>query len=120
MRGFTLRAVPVCLAVFACGCFLTNGKRAPDGGTSDGGAQGTTPTHVYWQQVGAILAQRPAGQDMPAMVGLLRTQNDAFRQLSAEGVDADLVSAVDALIKCEDEVLRRADMVDNDPARLKV
>lgn len=114
MRGFTLRAVPVCLAVFACGCFLTSGGRAPEGGPAK-----PTPTHAYWQQVGAILAQRPTGQDLPAMVSLVRTQTDALRELPTEGVDPDLVAAVESLIKCEAEVLRRADMVDSDPARLR-
>lgn len=117
MRGFTLRAVPVCVVVFACGCFLTGGGRGPGGG--DATTTGATPTHAYWQRVGAILAQRPTGQDMPAMVSLVRTQTDALRELPAEGVDADLVAAVESLIKCEAEVLRRADMVDSDPARLR-
>lgn len=116
MRGFTLRAVPVCLAVFACGCFLTGGTRTPNG---DAAKTGATPTHAYWQRVGAILAQRPTGPDLPAMVSLVRTQTDALRELPTDGVDPDLVAAVESVIKCEAEVLRRADMVDSDPARLK-
>lgn len=112
MRGFTLRAVPVCLVVFAGGCFLNQGVR-----TSEAGPR--SPTHVYWQKAGEVLAQKPAGQDMPSMIKLVRTQTDALRELPTEGVDADLVAAVGAVIKSEDEVLRQADMVDSDPARLK-
>lgn len=114
MRGFTLRAVPVCVVVFACGCFLTGGDRTPDKG-----APPATPTHVYWQKVGEVLAQRPGSQDIPAMVSLVRVQTDALRELSTEGVDEALVAAVQDLIRCEAEVLRRADMVDSDPVRLK-
>lgn len=115
MRGFTLRAVPVCVVVFACGCFLTGGARTPDAKEPTG----ATPTHAYWNKVGEILAQKPAGQDLPSMVNLVRIQTDALRELGAEGVDEALVAAVQDLIKCEAEVLRRADMVDSDPARLK-
>ena len=106
MRGFTLRAVPVCFAVLACGCFLAkmgtpNPYRNP----------AAEPTRHYWNQVGATLTQKPAGTDLPALVAFVRTQTEALRALPTEGVDAELVAAVEAVIKAEDEVLRRADMV---------
>ena len=114
MRGFMLRAVPVCAVVFACGCFLTGGGHSTTGRIVSGG-----PTEVYWTHVGGALAEKPAGQDFAAMVNLVRVQTDRLRQEPTEGVDADLVAAVAAVIKAEDEVLRRAEMADNDPARLK-
>ena len=113
MRGFTLRAVPVCFAVVACGCFLTQKAPAPATG------EPPTVTHAYWRQVGATFAQKPVGNDLPAMVRLVRSQTEALRALPTEGVDAELVAAVEQVIKCEDEVLRRADMVNNDPGALR-
>ncbi|AWM39476.1 hypothetical protein GobsT_21940 [Gemmata obscuriglobus] len=112
MRGFTLRAVPVCVVVFACGCFLTKPVTLTE-------TANRTPTHAYWGQVSGILAQKPTGQDIPAYVSLVRTQTEALRGLNPEGVDDALVAAVQDLIRCEAEVLRRADMVDSDPAMLR-
>jgi hypothetical protein len=112
MRGIMLRALPVCIAVFATGCFLTS----PSVGTP---VAARTPTHAYWQGAGAVLAQKSTGGEMKDLVVLVRTQTDALRALSPEGVDPALVAAVDDIIKCEEEVLRRADMVGNDPSVLK-
>ncbi|MBP3957589.1 hypothetical protein J8F10_20260 [Gemmata sp. G18] len=112
MRGFTLRAVPVYFVAFACGCFGKQDVQRTDGAPP-------SPTHAYWRQVSAVLAQKPAGENIPAYVSLVRTQTDGLRDLPTDGVDADLVSAVASVIKCEDVVLQRADLIDNDPARLK-
>ncbi len=112
MRGFTLRAVPVCFAVFACGCFLTRPIPVTE-------MTPPTPTHAYWRQVRATLAQKPTGSDLPALVRLVRAQTEALRALPTDDVDPDLVAAVDEVIRCEDEVLRRADMANNDTAMLK-
>lgn len=112
MRGFTLRAVPV-FAAFACGCFLM--PKTPD----PNAAPAAAPTRAYWQQVSATLAQKPAGSDLPALVTLVRAQTEALRALPTDGVDAELVTAVEAVIKAEDEVLRRAEMADNSAAVLK-
>jgi hypothetical protein len=112
MRRDTLRVVPVCVVVFACGCFLTQ----PFVGT---GAAAPTPTHTYWRQVNAILAQKPTSNELPVLVELVRKQTDQLRELPTEGVDADLLTAVENVIKAEDAVLYRASMVDSDPERLK-
>lgn len=114
MRGFTLRAVPVCFAVFACGCFLTNPSREPAGARP-----AMPPTQHYWTEVGNVLARKPAGDNLPALVALVRAQTEQLRALPTDDVDADLVAAVEQVIRCEDEVLRRADMVDNDANILK-
>lgn len=113
MRGSTLRAVPVCLVVFACGCFLFQQDVKVTEVTP------RTPTHAYWQKVGAILAQKPTSGELPALVAMVRAQTEALRDLPMEGVDAELIAAVENVIKCEDEVLRRADMVNNNSARLR-
>ncbi len=112
MRGFTLRAVPVYFVAFACGCF---GKQ--DVQRSDGAPP--SQTHAYWKQASDILARKPEAETMPAYVALVRVQTDALRELPTDGVDAELISAVASVIKCEEDVLRRAEMVDNNPARLK-
>lgn len=113
MRRCTLRAVPVCFVVFACGCFLTGGNHG------SGQRPGMSLTQYYWAEVGNILARKPDGKDFVSMVNLVRLQTDRLRELRTEGVDPDLVAAVDKVIKCEEEVLRQAEMIDNDPARLK-
>lgn len=116
MRGSILRAVPVCAVVFACGCFLTGGR---DATAPPADPPTSSPTAAYWSGAAAALDQKPAGQDFGSMVRLVRTQTEALRGLPADGVDADLVAAVTAVVKAEDEVLRRADMANNDPELLK-
>jgi hypothetical protein len=69
--------------------------------------------------VGTILAQKPESNDMPGLVKLVRTQTLSLSDLNTENVDAALVAAIDDVVKCEEEVLRRADMVNNDPEALK-
>ncbi len=112
MRGIILRALPVCFVAFVAGCFTFGGNSAPP-------ETARTPTHAYWQKANAALAQKPTSGEMKALVQLIRTQTDALRELSPEGVDPALVAAVDEVIKCEEEVLRRADMVGDDPTVLK-
>ncbi|MBN9120897.1 MAG: hypothetical protein J0I06_17390 [Planctomycetes bacterium] len=114
MRGFTLRAVPVCVVAFAAGCFFTNSSVTPDNGKS-----APTVTHTYWQGVSAALAQRPAGNDLKAMLQTVRAQTDALRGLSPDGVDETLVAAVNDVIRAEDEVLHVADMVGEDLGALR-
>ncbi len=112
MRGLLLRALPVCLVALASGCFTTSSERAP-----------TVPrsaTHAYWQQAGAVLARKPAGDDMGSMVKLVEYQTDALHDLSPEGVDPALVAAVGEVIKCEDEVLRVGATFNFSPAELKI
>jgi hypothetical protein len=113
MRGFTLRALPVCFVAVVAGCFSTGGSV----GTRNGPAP--TPTHAYWRQVSTILAQKATSGEMSDNVRLVRTQTDALRALSPEGVDQTLVSAVDEVIRCEEEVLRVAAMANNDVGILK-
>jgi hypothetical protein len=114
MRGFTLRAAPVCFVAFAVGCFFTNSSVAPS-------AAGPAPTatHAYWQGVNAALSQKPAGADLKSMLQAVRSQTDALRALSPDEVDESLVAAVNEVIKCEDEVLRVADMAGNDPTVIR-
>jgi hypothetical protein len=107
-------AVPLC-AVLAIGCFFTNAARSPDAG-----AVRTTPTHTYWQKVGTILAQKPANTDLRTMMQLVRTQTEALMELSPDGVDAELVAAVEELIKCEEEVIRVAEIAGNNSENLRM
>ena len=113
MRGIMLRALPVSFVAFAVGCFSLGGS----------GSGPTVPapsaTHAYWQKVNEVLAQKPAGSEMKALVQLIRTQTDALRELDADGVDPALVAAVADVIKCEEEVLRRASIAGDDPTVLK-
>jgi hypothetical protein len=113
MREFTLRALPVCFVAVVGGCLSTNGP----GGTTGGPT--TTPTHAYWRQVNAVLARKPSGDDMKALVKLVQEQTDALRALSPEGVDTELVSATEEVVRCEEEVLRVAALSDYDTANLK-
>ena len=113
MRGFILRALPVCFVTFATGCFLTSGdvkvtEVAP-----------RTASYAYWQQANAAIAQKSAAGDMRSLVELIRTQTDALRELSPEGVDPALVAAVAEVIKAEDEVIRVAETAGYDPAVMK-
>lgn len=107
MRGFLFRALPVCFVAFATGCLSAGGLLSPRS------AEPATPTHAYWQGAGAALAQKPASQDLPGMLAAVRAQTDALRALPTEGVDADLVSAVNELIACEEKVLAVAETADN-------
>lgn len=106
MRGTILRAAPACLVALATGCFMLGDLR-PDAGPP------RTETHAYWQKAGEILARKPAAQDVKGMLRLVREQADALRALPAEGVDADLVAAVRDVVKCEEEVLERAELADD-------
>jgi hypothetical protein len=106
MRGTILRAAPVCLVVLATGCFML-GNRQPDAGPP------RSETHAYWQKAGEILARPPATQDMKGMLRLVGEQAAALGALPTEGVDADLVAAVQDVVKCEQEVLERAELADN-------
>jgi hypothetical protein len=112
MRGFLLRAAPVCVAVFTIGCFFTRETTHTEGAPR-------TPTHAYWRQANAALAQKPAGGDMRALVQLVRTQSETLRALPSEGVDAELVAAVDEVIKSEERVIEIAEMFGSDATRLK-
>jgi hypothetical protein len=113
MREFTLRAAPVCFVAFAMGCFFTKNSVAP---TTDAPP---SATHTYWQGVSAALAQRPAGNDLRSMLAAVRSQTDALRELPSEGADETLVAAVAEVIRCEEEVLRVAEMAGNDAKILR-
>ena len=114
MRGFTFRAGPVCFIVFAVGCFFTNSSVAPKIAES-----GATATHTYWQGVNSAVSQKPAGQDLTGMLAAVRSQTDALRDLPTDGVDAALVAAVADVIRCEEEVLRIADVTGGDVTLLR-
>jgi hypothetical protein len=113
MRGFTLRAVPVCFVVLAAGCFTTKSEFKVTEPTP------RSPTHTYWQGVNATLSRKAAGNDLKSILQLVRAQNDALRELSPEGVDETLVAAVDEVIRCEEDVLRIAEMCENDATKLR-
>ena len=112
MRGFILRALPVCFFVFTTGCFLT----APFVGTP---VAPRTPTHAYWQGADTALAQKTTAGDMKSLVTLVSAQTKALRELSPEDVDPALVAAVEEIIKCEEEVIRVAETAGYDPSVLK-
>ena len=114
MRGFTLRAAPVCFVAFAVGCFFINSSVAPTDT-----APAVSATHTYWQGESAALAQKPAGNDLKSMLRTVRTQTDALRELPSDGVDESLVVAVAEVIKCEEDVLRVAETAGNDVAVLR-
>jgi hypothetical protein len=113
MRGIMLRALPVCVLAFTTGCFLLKGEQAPSSATP------RTETHAYWKKVDEILARQPASPDVKSMIQLVSEQTDALRALSPEGVDPDLVAAVDDLIRCEEVVLDRWDQAGGDVENLK-
>jgi len=112
MRGILLRALPVCVAAFTTGCFLTNSSVGP--ATSH-----DTPTHSYWQQVGAVLTEKTTSSGMKDLLPIIRSQTERLRGLPTDGVDPALVAAVADLVKYEDEVLRRADMAGEDPSVMR-
>jgi hypothetical protein len=114
MRGFMLRALPVCFAALATGCFLMGNSVAPDSAKPAASA-----THAYWQGANAALAQKAAGADLKSLVALVRAQTDALRELSPEGVDQTLAAAVEDVIKCEERVIEVAEMFNGDVAALK-
>ncbi len=84
-----------------------------------GAAAAATPTHVYWRQVGAILGRKPVGDELIDLVKLVQEQTDALRELSPEGVDAELVAAVDEVVRREKDVLGIAATADYDRGNLK-
>ena len=114
MRGFTLRALPVCLVAFVTGCFSFNSFL----GTNSAVAP-PTPTHAYWQQASAALAMKGAGRDLKDDVNLIRAQTALLRDLPPADVDPALVAAVEDVVRCEEEVIRVADLFESDGARLK-
>lgn len=105
MRGTMLRAAPACLLALATGCFSL-------GNLLQTRATPATETHLYWQKAGEILSRKPATQDMQGMLRLVREQAGALRELPTEGVDAELVAAVQDVVKCEEDVLQCAEMAD--------
>jgi hypothetical protein len=109
MRGFTLRALPVCFVALVVGCFSTSGSV----GTNKSGLP-PSATHAYWHQVGAVLAQKATSSEFSDNVKLIRLQTSSLRAISQEGVDQTLVLAVDDVIRAEEEVLRVAEMANND------
>src|SRR5262245_26093762 len=109
-----LLAVPVYAAVFAVGCFSTSNWLS-----STREPVTPTPTHTYWQKVSAILAQKPASDDMRSMMQLVRTQTAALQELSPDDVDAELVAVVEELIKCEEEVIEMSETIGNNPENLR-
>jgi|GEM_PF-3365953 len=113
MRGFIFRALVVYSIAGATGCFLTNNTNRIGTSTPK------TATHAYWQKVGEIFARKATSGDMKALVQLVREQTDALKELSPEGVDGDLVAAVDEVIRCEEEVLWRAEMAGNDAEMMR-
>jgi len=114
MRGFTFRAGPVCFVVFATGCFLTKSDiDNPRAFTSH------TANHTYWSGVSAAVSQKPAGQDLKSMLAAVRSQTDALRDLPTDGVDEALVAAVADVIRCEEDVLRIADLTGGDVTLLR-
>jgi hypothetical protein len=117
MRGFTLRALPVCVAAFAVGCFSLSGNG--NVGTPAAGTGKATPTHEYWQKANAALSQKPTNGEMKALVQLVQAQTDALRELAPDGVDPVLVAAVEDVVKCEEEVIRVAEMAGSDVTVLK-
>jgi hypothetical protein len=114
MRGYMLRALPVCFVAFAAGCFTFPGNLGNFGTP----AVPRTATHAYWQGASTALSQKPSG-DMRELVQFVRTQTNALRELSPDGVDPALVAAVEDVIKCEEEVIRIAEMAGNDPTVLR-
>ncbi|MBY0458076.1 MAG: hypothetical protein K2V38_12110 [Gemmataceae bacterium] len=114
MRRVSLRAVPVCLVALACGCFLTDGSREQKAAGAP-----PSPTHDYWYKVGAILARRPAGADLPNLLALVRDQTEALRGLPTDGVDPELVAAVAEVIAREQDVLDRAELFDGNEKVLR-
>jgi hypothetical protein len=112
MRGTILRAAPACVLALAAGCFTLGNLQKDDGPPR-------TPTHAYWRQVGEILARPPAAQNMQGMLRLVGEQAAALRDLPTEGVDAELVAAVQDVVKCEQEVLERAEMADSNEEVLR-
>ncbi|MCS6863912.1 MAG: hypothetical protein RMJ56_02410 [Gemmataceae bacterium] len=103
--------LPVCVFL-SCGCL-------PFRGEIDSAAAPPTATHAYWREVNQILSQKPAGNDMKSMVQLLETQVASLRELPTEGVDGELVTAVQQLIQAEEEVLWQANTVDRNPEFLR-
>ena len=114
MRGIILRALPVFVLTCATGCFLTNG-----GGSPQASLAPPTPTHAYWQQTGAILAEKPVNGELPTLLALVGRQTDALGKLSPDGVDPTLVAAVQEVIRCEQKVLEIAETADNDEKVLR-
>lgn len=107
MRGFWLRALPACAVACAVGCFSMNGLLSP------AAREPASPTHAYWQDASAALGQRPAGQDLGAMLVAVRAQTDALKALDPAGVDPELVAAVNDVIAREEKVLAIAETADN-------
>lgn len=107
MRGFLLRALPACAVACALGCFSMNGLLSP------AAREPATPTHAYWQGASAALAQKPAAQDIGAMLTAVRAQTQALRALDPTGVDPELVAAVNDVIAREEKVLSIAETADN-------
>jgi hypothetical protein len=116
MHGILLRALPACLVALAVGCFTTNNEVAP--ATKSAPAPATV-THAYWQGAAAALSRKPTSGEMKDLVQLVTVQTDALRALSPEGVDPALVQATEEVLRCEEEVLRIAELFNNDAAKLK-
>lgn len=104
--GFIL---PVLLAVTA-GC-LSGGPFAPseDPGPPNGDKDRTLE---YWGKLHAVVSQRSKSDDLRVLANLVQKQVDVIRALPTEGVDPELVSAAQALAKCQERVIEMAEIAD--------
>ena len=111
--GFIL---PVLIAA-ATGC-ISGGLLSPsvDAGPPNGDKDRTLE---YWNGLRGIMGQRSKSDDLRALTNLIQRQASTIRALPTEGVDPELVSAANAVARCQDEVIKLAEIADFQLAALR-
>ena len=110
--GFIL---PVLVAVAGC---VSGGPFAltEDAGPPNGDANRTLE---YWGKLREVMSQKSKADDLRALTNVVQKQSDTIRELPTEGVDPELVSAAQALEKCQDRVIEMAEIADFQMAGLR-
>ena len=103
--GFIL---PILLAATGC---VSGGLFAPfvDPGPPNGDKDRTLE---YWGKLRGVLSQRSQSDDLRALTNLVQRQVDVINSLPTDGVDPELLSAAQALAKCQEKVIEMAEIAD--------
>ena len=103
--GFIL---PILLAATGC---VSGRLFAPfvDAGPPNGDKDRTLE---YWGKLRGVLSHRSQSDDLRALTNLVQRQVDVIHSMPTDGVDPELVSAAQALAKCQEKVIEMAEIAD--------
>ena len=108
MRRTLGMILPILLTATGC---VSGGLFAPfvDSGPPNGDKDRTLE---YWGKLRGVLSQRSQSDDLRALTNLVQKQVDVINALPTDGVDPELLSAAQALAKCQEKVIEMAEIAD--------